>query len=363
MLKSSCLHIDPSSIQHNLELLGKNQAVMVMVKGNGYGVGSIQFAQFIQNLNNPSIPFLGVSHVSEAVELRESGITLPIFVISAPPYEADLVVNYQLTPAISSFEEAKALEKAAQKKQLSLPVHLFLETGMNRFGLKSDQALNLYTYCMNSPSLTLEGLLSHFSSAEETRLDSDTHEQTRCFHEFLSILPSPPRWVHLANSAGDARFSFPSCNLKRIGLAALGYSLFEQNLRPALTLESPLTFISDCKRGEKVGYSDCYTFQKERGRIGIIPFGYYDGFSGSLARSGGYVLHGGQKAAIIGKICMDFTLIDLSDCPLAKVGDTLTLFGPSLPPEQLAEWQGIDIREVLVRISPRVSRHWHIDSP
>ena len=358
MQSSSSITIDLNAIQNNLNrLVDQFGNVMVMVKANAYGTDSLFLSKFLQSGVCKGIAFLGVSHVWEGIRLRESGITLPIFVIAAPPYEADLIVKHQLTPSVSTFEEVESLNRASQRYGRTTAVHLHLCTGMRRFGSPPTQALDLYTCIQEAAHLHLEGLLTHFVAAESAAFDAFSQRQILEFQECMEALPTLPKWVHAANSAGAVRFSMPFCNLVRIGLGFLGYGVCLEGSLPALRLTTKLASTNICTQGATVGYNCGYTFEKEQGMIGVIPVGYHDGLHRSLSNKG-YVLIRDKKAPMIGTVCMDFMMIDLTDIPEAVVGDEVCLFGPELSPNILAEWAQTDVRELLASLSTRVQRLW-----
>jgi Alr-MurF fusion protein len=358
MQSSSSLRVDLSVIHNNLKRLTATFGhVMVMVKANAYGTDPLLLSKFLKLGKWREIPFLGVSHVWEGIRLRQAGITTPIFVIAAPPYEAETVAYYQLTCAASSLEEVESLNLAAKKYGKKLPLHLHLDTGMNRFGVSKHFATTLYQAIRNASHLHLEGIMTHFAAAESPAFDPFTQEQIRAFKQFVDSLPALPRWIHAANSAGAVRFPLPFCNLVRIGLGVMGYGICLEGVEPAFSFTTLLASITSGEKGESVGYHCTYKIEKERARIGVIPVGYHDGFHRSLSGKG-YVLIRGKKAPMIGVICMDFMMIDLTDIPEAQVGDEVQLFGPGLSIETLAKWAKTDVRELLVSLPPRVERLW-----
>ena len=358
MQSSSTLTVNLSAIHHNLNrFIHISGHVMVMVKANGYGTDQILLSKFIHSLASHKIPFLGVSHVWEGIELRQSGITLPIFVISVPPWEAEYAVTHSLTPAVSSEKEAEALNDQGQKQGKKIPVHLYLDTGMNRSGIASHQAMPLYSHISRASNLYVEGILTHFAAADSPAFDPFTYEQISQFKFFLDSLPLKPKWIHAANSGGAARFHLPFCNLARIGLGYVGYGPHLPGLESALSLKTQLVAIKPAKKGDTVGYNRLHTISQEETPIGVIPFGYFDGFPRSLSGKG-YVLIRGKKAPMIGTICMDFMMIDLSGIPEACVGDEVTLFNTDLSAETVAAWAQTDVREILVNFPNRVKRLW-----
>ncbi|MCC5832881.1 MAG: alanine racemase [Chlamydiales bacterium] len=339
MPNSSVLRIDLDVIESNIRRIKQKGRVMAMVKADAYGMGAIRLIPYLKEFG---VSILGVSHVNEGVALREAGIEMPIFVLSAPPFEAAKVAKYRLQPAVSSIEEVAALNECANER---IAVHLHVDTGMNRFGIAPENAPGLVNAIREAPCLHLEGIMTHFTSADLPEMDAETHRQILLFKKVVDSLNPLPPWIHAANGPG-IRFSIPFCNLIRVGLP-----LFES----ALTLESPLSFIKQAKKGEKVGYHCAYTLKRDT-PIGVIPLGYYDGVHRHYKEKG-YVLIHGKRAPMIGNICMDFLMLDLSAVPEAKIGDSVTLFNQTtLRPESLAAWGNTDVRELLVSIGPRTKR-------
>lgn len=352
-MPSSSLTIDLAAIHANIRHFLKENAVMAMVKANAYGTDAKILAHHLEIFG---VALLGLSHVQEGIGLREAGCKMPLFVISAPPFEAHLVAEYDLQPAVSSFEEVEALAQAAKKP---IGVHLHVDTGMNRFGIPPSQALKLAAAIAAAPNLRLEGIMTHFASAELPKMDPFTHQQILQFKQILDQLENPPRWVHIANGPGALRFFLPFCNLVRIGLPLFGYG-GSPHLRPALTFETYLSFISTPQKGETVGYSCAYLIEKDQMRLGVIPVGYYDGIHRHYKEKG-YVRVRGKLAPMVGNICMDFMMIDLTDIPEAQIGDSVTLFDAALSPELVAKWGNTDVRELLTCIGPRTKRIFHYE--
>lgn len=353
MPDASYLTVDLKALEENLLFFNRKVgSVMPMVKANSYGTGGVKLSRFLEKKDD--LPYVGVSHVNEGVALRKAGITLPIFVISAPPFEAAKTARYSLSPAVSSLEELEALERAADLEGTQLGIHVHVNTGMNRFGTSPDQALELITKMRKMPHLYLEGVMTHFAGADSLLYDPFSRSQIDLFERFVKALDSPPRWIHAANTAGALRFDLPFCNLARIGAGLFGVGAVSSSLKPALTLETHLVSIAFCPKGESIGYNRAYFLDKDA-LIGVIPFGYYDGCHRSFAQKG-YVHVLGKKAPFVGHICMDFTMIDLTEIPGAAVGTPVTLFDASLRPETVASWGSTDVRELLTGLGPRVRR-------
>lgn len=359
MPSSSQLKINLSALVQNVKIIASasNTHIMAMIKANAYGTDPLFLAKLFQQIRPPRLAYLGVSHLSEAESLRESAITLPIFVLSVPPYEARRAARHRVSCAVSTLEEVDTLNQAAHEENVRLAVHLHIDTGMGRFGAQLEQVLPLYHAIKSSSHLFLEGIMTHFAAAEREEFDPFTYGQIESFRALLMQLPQIPRFVHAANSAGAMRFSLPFCTLSRIGLGMTGYGHCLDGMAPALTMTAPIVSISRLEKGASISYNCCYRVEKEGMRVGILPVGYYDGFPRSLSGKG-YVLIKGKKAPMIGMICMDFMMIDLTDILEAQLGDEALLFGPDLRADQLGLWAGTDVRELLANLSCRIERVW-----
>ncbi len=360
---SGQLLIDLEAIRFNLQQISSaGRAIMPMIKANGYGTDAVSLSRFFQTCR---VPFVGVSHVSEGVLLREEGITLPIFVLCAPPFDAQRVVQFQLQAAVCTFDEARALNQMA--KHHPLPVHLHVNTGMNRFGVSYQKAPKLAQYINSLPALKLEGVMTHFSTTDDPLSDPFVFKQIHRFKTVVDQLSPKPRWIHAAKTC-MLDLDLPFCNLARVGLAIFGLGSDKKGLKEALSLQSHLVAITHGRRGERVGYDTGHLIAKKEARIGIIPLGYHDGIHRHYAGTG-YVLIRGKKAPMIGHICMDFMMVDITDIPDANVGDRVVLFGPHLSPLLFAKWGKTSVRELLVCLGPRIQRqfipnnlkNWHLD--
>lgn len=352
MPNSSYLYIELDCIKRNLQKIAKKTtcSLLPMVKADAYGTSSAKMATFFQSCQ---VPLLGLSHVNEAIHLRKAGIHMPLFVINAPAFEAEKIVEYQLEPAVGSIEEISALAFHAQRKRQKIFVHLDVNTGMNRFGVNWQEAHKIATYIQGQPFLKLQGVMTHFAAADNILFDPFSREQIERFQQVLKNISPLPRWIHAANSAGSLRFDLPFCNLARVGLALYGIGF--ENLELALKLESHLSAITIGYQGETIGYDRSFKIEEDQMRIGIIPCGYHDGIHRRYQNEG-YVLIHGKKAPMIGHICMDFLMVNLKEIPEAKVGDIAVIFDRQLRPETLAKWGKADVRELLSCLGPRIER-------
>lgn len=368
------LSINLSAIQKNLYNLAQklpSTRIMPMVKAEGYGTNALMLTSFIEKFCNVTI--VGVSHLKEAIALRENGVTLPIFVIATPISTVKRVVEYDVEIGVSDKEFCLALNEEAKKQRKKIKVHLHANTGMQRFGCPLDEVKDLASQILHSSHLQLEGLMTHFSSADDPKLDEVTTQQIHIFENVVHLLHSEqiyPKWIHAANSSGAIRFNLPFCNLARIGLATYGVYSHEKErqhilLHPALSLQSSIVGVNHCRCGDHVGYLNSYKVEKESARIAILGIGYHDGLHLSQSNRG-YVLIHGKKAPKVGRICMDYMMVDITEIPEAKMGDPALIFGQDLngnylPIESVASWSDTNVREVMCCLGTRVERMFKID--
>lgn len=361
--------INLAAIQSNIAVIRKklplNTRIMVIVKALAYGTDNIRIAKF---LGNCGVDILGVSYVDEGISLKRAGVTQSIFSINAALYETSKVVNWDLEVGVSDIDFITTLAQEAQKQNKKVKVHLHVNTGMGRFGCRPEEALKLSRCIQSFPSLILEGLMTHFACAESPKQDSFTYGQIQTFDRVIQELKENgihPTWIHAANSSATARFQLPQYNMVRIGLAAYGlYSSDETkqalDLRLALSLTSRIVGINLCKKGESVGYGRTHTVEKEVQKIAVLPIGYFDGLHRHYSGKA-HVLIRGFKAEMIGNICMDYMMVDVTDIPHVSVGDKVLIFGEDefgqyLSPEELANKGDSIIHELITCLGPRIQR-------
>ncbi|MGE3954243.1 MAG: alanine racemase [Parachlamydiales bacterium] len=333
---TSRLTLSRSAAEANLAtlraLLPKGCAIMAMVKGNGYGTGLLLASHLFQELG---ISYFGVATIAEGIALREGGIRGDILVYYCPPEEAPLAAEYRLEPTCFTPEQAEAFTAAR------LPVHLYVNLGLNRLGCSPD--------ALPQPD-HIRGLMTHLPSSTLPTHDDETRNQLAQFRTLCHQIDAPYR--HALNSAGALRFSLPEANLVRIGAALYGFHKLANpplTLTPAVALTTHLAAIQHCGKGESVGYEAQFTAPHAT-PIGVIPLGYHDGMPlrGTL-----YI--NGAPAPIVART-MDFTMCDLTDVPHPAVGDPVVLFDREHPLEAFAASSGRSAHETLSVIGPRVER-------
>ena len=335
---------------------------MFMIKAFAYGMGDLQMASFLSTCD---IDLLGVSCMDEAISLRRAGISLPIFVIHVPLYEILKALKWDVEIGIDAEETLLAIEALAPKKPLK--VHLHIDTGMKRFGIAPENGLSLAKKLENSPYIDFTGIMTHLSCAEDPEEDVFTLEQLTKFNAVISILQKNdinPPWKHAANSAGVLRFNWSEYSMVRIGLAAYGLHNSEATktlpLKPAISLEAHVIALNTCKKGESIGYNRQYFAKRENELIAILSIGYHDGLH-RIYSGKGSVLIRGKKAPIVGNICMDFMMVDVTDIPNVSVGDLALIFGNGengsyLPPEEITRASGSIVHELISCLGPRIQR-------
>lgn len=365
---NQCL-INLAAIQSNIasirNKLPNKTRIMVMVKALAYGTNDIRMAKF---LGSCGIDILGVSYVDEGVALKRAGVTQAIFAISAATYEAAKVVKWDLEVGVSEKELIAAIAQEATLHNKKIKVHLHVDTGMSRFGCRPEEALQQAQYILQFPSLILEGVMTHFACADSPADDAFTISQARCFEKVINELKDNGiniPWKHAANSSGAIRFDFPEFNMVRLGLAVYGLYPSEATrealeLRLALSLISRIVGINTCREGETISYGRSYKVTREKQRIAVLPIGYFDGLHRNYSGKSSVNIRG-QKAPMVGKICMDFMMVDVTDIPTATIGDSVLIFGEDeyghyLSPEELASSGDSIIHELITCLGPRIQR-------
>lgn len=368
MVANRCT-INLAAIEGNLSLIRQRlppqTRVMVIVKALAYGTDDVRIAKFLETCH---VDILGVSYVDEGVALRQAGVTQSLFSIHATPYEGEKIVAWNLQAGVSDAETIQSLATCAAKQHQRAKVHLHINTGMGRFGCRPEEALALARMIVSSPSLELEGIMTHFSCAENPAEDAFTHQQIALFDATVDLLrcnQCEAKWIHAANSSAALRFYLPQYNMVRIGLAA--YGLYSSDtvqqaadLRLALSLTSRIVAITTCQQGESVSYGRRYQITRPQQRIAVLPIGYFDGLHRNYSGASHVVIRG-QPAPMVGTICMDYMMVDVTDIPHAAVGDPALVFGEDefgcyLSPEDLAHRGSSIVHELITCLGPRIPR-------
>ena len=357
--------IDLSAIEANIDAVAAkaNVPVMAVIKADAYGHGAVPIARLLEK----KCAFFGVSSMLEAMELRSAGIRLPILILGATPDDAyPLAVREDIRPAIFTWESACALSRAAAAQGKTARLHFAVDTGMSRIGLQvTEEAADLCARIAALPGLVCEGLFSHFATADETDLTRARAQAAR-FADFDAMLKARGLKIpirHLNNSAGVMNFS-EHYDMVRSGIVTYGlYPSSEVDpgdlpLQPALSWYSRVTHVKTLPAGREISYGGTFVTTRDT-RVATVAVGYADGYRRSLSGKF-YVLIRGRKAPILGRVCMDQLMVDVTDIPDAAAGDTVTLAGRDgkerITIEELAAAAGSFNYETVCGISRRVPR-------
>lgn len=361
------LYVDLEAIRQNVQAIKtriQGTRLMAVVKSFAYGNDATRVSQ---TLVREGIDALAVAYADEAIPLRNRGLNLPILVTNTLGGEADKIVKYDLMALVGSVQVLDDLERHASYRGKTVEVHLEVDTGMGRLGVKSKDVLEFAKEILKRPSLRLVGLMTHFASADMAQDDAYTTKQLALFDEAIAALKSAgiePEWVHAANTAAAWRMPEARYNLVRVGLGLYGYhpsadvEEWAKDTAPALKFATQVIHVKDVEPGESISYGRTYIAESKR-RIATIAAGYNDGFSRFMS-NGGEVLIRGKRAQVVGNVCMDVSMVDVTEISGVEVGDEVVIFGTQdsaeISVDEIAHRGSTINYEVLCKISPRVRR-------
>ncbi len=354
------LEIDLNALTNNLnvyrKLLKPGTKIMVMVKAFSYGSGDVEIASALQY---QQVDYLAVAVTDEGVLLRNAGISTPIIVMNPEQQSFQHIIDFQLEPNIYSISLLeKFLEPARQNELRNFPVHLKIDTGMNRLGFKSAEEIKRVLQILKeNESLKIKSVFSHLSASDDADFDDFTQSQFSKFDELSSQISAKVNYPfdkHILNSAGIERFPEKQFEMVRLGIGLYGISVTGLPLQNIGKLLSTVSHVKKVVSGETVGYSRKGVINRESS-VAIVPMGYADGLDRKLGNRNGCAFVGGKKVPIIGNICMDMLMLDVSETNV-KEGDTVEFFGPHISISEVAEKAGTIPYEILTGISQRVKR-------
>ncbi|NNV55573.1 bifunctional UDP-N-acetylmuramoyl-tripeptide:D-alanyl-D-alanine ligase/alanine racemase [Limnovirga soli] len=357
------MEINLTAIAHNLKeyrsQLARHVKMMVMVKAFAYGSGSAEIAGLLQF---HKVDYLGVAYADEGVELRKAGIHLPIMVMNVDEAAFSAITEYNLEPELFSFPIFNAFLQFLQQQGVTkYPVHIKLDTGMHRLGFEAADIPQLQHLLAHNQYMIVQSVFSHLAASEDPNEDAFTQFQAAQFDESCKALEATLGYSfiqHISNSAAIFRNHQLQYNMVRLGIGLYGVESANTNqvaLQTVTTLKTTIAQLRQVPTGETIGYN-------RRGKttrpstIATIRIGYADGFSRRLGNGVGKVYINGQLAPVIGSVCMDMTMIDVTDVPQIQEGDTVEIFGKHLPVQQIASWCQTIPYEILTTISQRVKR-------
>lgn len=358
----SWVELDLSAFAQNLDYLKSylksHQGFMQIVKADAYGHGAREIAELA--LKKGAL-YLGVANLEEGKLLRMQGIMAPILILS-PSLESEIgeIIEYDLEPGVSDLGFAVAFSRAAGKRQRK--VHIKLDSGMHRSGLRLEDALDIYRQIAALPNIHIEGVFSHFAAAES---DAEfSHYQEMEFQSFVAALPHKPKYIHINNSAACIRGYGAFSNLARFGIFSFGINTTDdtaisQALKPVMSFKSRISQIKSIKKGESIGYNRDWIAEKD-GKYAVIPVGYADGYDYLLSNQAKTLVNG-TLCRVIGRVSMDMITIDVSQVTALQTGDIVCLLGAgdeSIKAERLTGLYQGSAYELLCQIGRRARRYY-----
>ena len=336
--------------------VGPGVKIMAMVKAFGYGSGSVEVASALQFHH---VDYLAVAYADEGVDLRKAGIKVPIMVMNADPAAYDTLIKYHLEPELFSFEIVASFLSYLQSQGIhSFPVHIKLNTGMNRLGFDQEEVSRLTELLKTHSSLKVQTIFSHLSASGQATFVTFTNQQLQLFTKAAAAIENAlgyPIIKHIANS--DAVLSDTSFHLDmvRLGIGMYGVQPGPLHFEPVVQFFTTIAQIRTVKPDETVGYNRAGILNRTS-KIATVRIGYADGYPRKLGRGVGHMWLQGKMAPTVGDICMDMTMIDVTDIEGVQVGDQVEVFGHHLAVGQLANWAETIPYEILTSIGQRVKR-------
>lgn len=359
-LHETVLEVDLDALVHNFNFyrskIGSNVKLISMVKANGYGAGATEIAKTLQYHRSG---YLAVAIASEGVSLRNDGITMPIIVLNSETNGFEELFNANLEPEVYNFRILKAFIKEAKRRGVTdYPIHIKLDTGMHRLGFVKEEIAELTEILRKQKSLKVISAFSHLAASENWAFDKFTTKQVEIFEDISKEIEKKLNYTinkHILNSAGIERFPNYQFDMVRLGIGLYGISASGINgLKNVCTLKTTILQIKTLKGNETVGYGRKEVLDSDA-RIATIRIGYADGMSRQFGNRVGKVLINGEYAPIIGDVCMDLCMVDVTNIK-ANEGDSVIIFGEDLSVMDLAESIQTIPYEILTAVSPRVKR-------
>ncbi len=360
--------INLGNLTHNVKAFRQHipqpTRLMAVVKADGYGHGDAEVARAALAAG---ADWLAVALVEEGVRLRQAGLAAPILILGyIPPESLSAVIQYRLTPAITDISTLMLMEDEARRQRRKVGIHLKVDTGMGRLGPRDTGGLDLAKRTLTSSHLELEGIFTHFATAD----DEDkgyTNAQLDKFKRLVETIKreKPQVIAHCANSAAAIEIPQAFFDMVRIGISL--YGLYPSGqvkklipLKPVMSLHTSIAFIKDVPAGTAISYGRTYVTSRPS-RIATLPLGYADGLFRTLSGKAEFLIQG-RRVPQIGRICMDYTMADITDLPEAEVGEPVVVFGSQgqehISADELAQLTGTISYEILCAVSARVPRYY-----
>lgn len=375
MVKRTWAEISLNAIEHNYNVIRNKVAddtkVCCVIKADGYGHGAVELSQVYEKLG---ADFFAVSNIDEGIEIRKSGSKLPIMILGYTPVsEAENLAEYDISQAVFSLEYAKELSEKCVEEDCICKMHIKVDSGMSRIGFmcqefpRDEYSIEEICEACCLPNLEVEGLFTHFCVSDE---DAEGREFTnKQYENFIHVRDSLKKRgvdisvVHCSNSGAIEDYPETCCDMVRAGIILYGLAPSSKladrlDLVPAMTLKTVVAFVKEVQKGATISYGRTFTADRKM-KIATVPIGYADGFIRQNAKDG-YMMVNGKKAKIVGRICMDQTMLDVTDIEDVKTGDEVVVFGTGENGEptadSLAENTGTINYETVCLVGKRVPR-------
>lgn len=375
MVKRTWAEISLNAIEHNYNVIRNKAAddtkVCCVIKADGYGHGAVELSQVYEKLG---ADFFAVSNIDEGIEIRKSGSKLPIVILGYTPVsEAENLAEYDISQAVFSLEYAKELSEKCVEEDCICKMHIKVDSGMSRIGFmcqefpRDEYSIEEICEACCLPNLEVEGLFTHFCVSDE---DAEGREFTnKQYENFIHVRDSLKKRgvdisvVHCSNSGAIEDYPETCCDMVRAGIILYGLAPSSKladrlDLVPAMTLKTVVAFVKEVQKGATISYGRTFTADRKM-KIATVPIGYADGFIRQNAKDG-YMMVNGKKAKIVGRICMDQTMLDVTDIEDVKTGDEVVVFGTGENGEptadSLAENTGTINYETVCLVGKRVPR-------
>ncbi len=356
------LEINLSAVIHNLNVyssyLKADTKIMAMVKASAYGSGSHEIARMLEY---QKVDYFAVAYSDEGVDLRKAGIKTPILVLNPEENTIEALIRYRLDPEVYSLESLERLIRHLPDDASVVNIHLKLDTGMHRLGFEAPDIEPMLQRLKSHPQLHVRSIFSHLAASEAPMHDDFSERQIQLFQQLADQIAEGlayQPWRHILNSSGISRFPQHQMDMVRLGIGMYGIDssgLIQEKLETVHTLKSSISQIKTVAANESIGYNRSGKAHQKM-RIGTIGIGYADGLLRAAGNGNYSVMIRGQKAPIVGNVCMDMCMIDLSDLPEVELGEEVILFGTAMPVQELAKSLGTIPYEVFTNISSRVKR-------
>lgn len=357
------LEVNLDAVVHNYNFyrskLRPDTKIVCMVKAFGYGAGSYELAKTLQEHR---CDYLAVAVADEGAELRKEGISIPIIVMNPEMTSFNVLFENRLEPEVYSFRLLDAMIKETERRGItSYPIHIKIDTGMHRLGFRTADIPEIARRVQAQTGVIVRSVFSHLVGSDSAVFDDFTHGQIDAFSKAAEELEQKLEYKvikHILNSAGIERFSEYQKDMVRLGIGLYGVSASGMNgLQNVSTLRTVILQIQDVPKGDSIGYSR-RSYVDRDSKIAIIPIGYADGLNRHLGNRGGEVSIRGHRCPILGNVCMDTCMVDVTDID-AHEGDTVIVFGDELPVSEVAERLETIPYEILTSVSPRVKRVYY----